>query len=87
MDVHGLGRDGRETTRVLRASSGPNRSTPDIGVTGAVAAAEIEACRAAGMDDWVAKPIVASDLHAAIARQFARNQEEQWRGQDGAGLG
>jgi two-component system, sensor histidine kinase len=68
MDCLMPGMDGRQTTRELRADRGPNRSTPVIAVTGSTEAAEIEACRAAGMNGHVAKPIDPIQLIEAIMR-------------------
>jgi signal transduction histidine kinase/ActR/RegA family two-component response regulator len=68
MDCLMPGMDGRQTTRELRADRGPNRSTPVIAVTGSTDEAEIEACRAAGMNGHVAKPIDPTQLIGAIMR-------------------
>ncbi|WP_419317213.1 ATP-binding protein [Caulobacter sp. ErkDOM-E] len=65
MDVRMPGVDGLEATRRLRAS-GLNRQTPVIAVSGAVSAQDIEACRSAGMKGMIEKPVVPSDLYAAL---------------------
>lgn len=71
MDVHMPQMDGREATRRLRRATGPNQATPVIAVTGSVSEDDIAACLAAGMSDWVAKPIEASELFAALERSLA----------------
>jgi CheY-like chemotaxis protein len=67
MDVYMPGMDGREATRQLRATEGPNRHIPVIAVTASATAKDWDACRAAGMDAHVAKPIDPSQLHAALS--------------------
>jgi signal transduction histidine kinase/ActR/RegA family two-component response regulator len=67
MDVYMPGMDGRDATRQLRATDGPNRHIPVIAVTASATAKDWDACRAAGMDAHVAKPIDPSQLHAALS--------------------
>ncbi|WP_243692231.1 ATP-binding protein [Caulobacter sp. BK020] len=67
MDVYMPGMDGRDATRQLRAMEGPNRDIPVIAVTASATAKDWEACRAAGMNAHVAKPIDPSQLHAALS--------------------
>ncbi|CAN7352264.1 ATP-binding protein [Caulobacter sp. LjRoot300] len=66
MDVYMPGMDGRDATRQLRATDGPNRHIPVIAVTASATAKDWDACRLAGMDAHVAKPIDPSQLHAAL---------------------
>ncbi|SFJ42442.1 Signal transduction histidine kinase [Caulobacter sp. UNC279MFTsu5.1] len=67
MDVYMPGMDGRDATRQLRAADGPNRDIPVIAVTASATAKDWDACRAAGMDAHVAKPIDPGQLHAALS--------------------
>ena len=67
MDVYMPGMDGRDATRQLRAAEGPNRDIPVIAVTASATPKDWEACRAAGMNAHVAKPIDPSQLHAALS--------------------
>jgi CheY-like chemotaxis protein len=62
MDVRMPGVDGLEATRVIRAASELNRRTPILALTADVHTDNAAACRAAGMDDMLAKPIVAREL-------------------------
>jgi signal transduction histidine kinase/CheY-like chemotaxis protein len=68
MDVYMPGMDGREATRQLRAGDGPNRDIPVIAVTASATPKDWEACRAAGMNAHVAKPIDPGQLHAALSQ-------------------
>jgi signal transduction histidine kinase/ActR/RegA family two-component response regulator len=70
MDVNMPGLDGLDATRRLRAD-GPNRVTPVIAVTAGSSDAEREACRAAGMSDWVEKPFDTASLHRALSQALA----------------
>ncbi len=76
MDVQMPDMDGREAVRRLRVGGGPNQATPVIAVTGATEASDVQACLAAGMTDWVAKPIDAGQLYNALARQLGESEDE-----------
>ena len=65
MDVRMPGMDGLEAARRLREGDA-NRETPIIAVTGAASPEEIQACREAGMNAWVEKPVNPRDLYAAL---------------------
>jgi two-component system, sensor histidine kinase len=66
MDLHMPVLGGLGAVRRLRGEPGPNRETPVIAVTGADGPEQLAACRAAGMDGWVAKPFTAEALYAAL---------------------
>ncbi len=73
MDVHMPGMDGIEATRRLREMeakrSGVERSRlPVIALTASVMDEDRQNCRAAGMDDFLTKPLDPNALTAAIAR-------------------
>ncbi|HOX27223.1 MAG TPA: ATP-binding protein [Candidatus Krumholzibacteria bacterium] len=64
--------DGLDMTRALRSrEAGSNRRIPIIGVTAHALQSDRERCLAAGMDGYVAKPIKATELIAAIEKVLA----------------
>jgi GAF domain-containing protein/DNA-binding response OmpR family regulator len=67
MDVQMPEMDGLEATRQIR-SRWPDRPLRIVGLTANAMAGDREACLAAGMDDYVSKPIRPEELEAAIAR-------------------
>ena len=67
MDVRMPGVDGLEATRVIRAASAFNRRTPILALTADVQPENAAACRGAGMDDVIAKPISPRELLSKIA--------------------
>ena len=62
MDVQMPGMDGLEATRQLRSSGQDTPALPIIALTANCLTEEVEACRKAGMQAHVAKPIRLSDL-------------------------
>ncbi len=61
--------DGLAATRRLRAIERPSgRRVPLVAVTASVMPGDRAACMAAGMDDFLAKPVSVAELAAAIAR-------------------
>jgi signal transduction histidine kinase/ActR/RegA family two-component response regulator len=71
MDVHMPGMDGLAATRAIRALPGAAGAVPIVALTADVRADQVARCRAAGMDDHVAKPIQKDQLLGAIARALA----------------
>ena len=71
MDVQMPVMDGLETTRRIRTLEGaadPPRHTPIVAMTAHAMSGDREGCLAAGMDDYVSKPIDPDKLYRAIAR-------------------
>jgi signal transduction histidine kinase/DNA-binding response OmpR family regulator len=68
MDVQMPRMDGLEATRRLRAELPPERQPRIIAVTANVLAEQREACFAAGMDEFVGKPVGFADLRSALLR-------------------
>lgn len=66
MDVGLPGLSGIEVCRIIRSEEHTNR-TPIIGLSAYGKIIEFE-CRAAGMDDFAVKPILASELYHLIYR-------------------
>lgn len=71
MDVMMPGMDGQEATRRIRALPGAAGRVPILAVTASAFAEDIAACRAAGMDAHLAKPIEREKLIALLDRLTA----------------
>ncbi|HEY8975893.1 MAG TPA: ATP-binding protein [Burkholderiaceae bacterium] len=68
MDLQMPEMDGMEATQAIRALGGAFASLPVIAMTANAFDEDRQACLAAGMDDYVAKPIDVAHLAEAIAR-------------------
>jgi len=68
MDLQMPGMDGMEATQAIRALPAPHASVPIVAMTANAFDEDRQACLAAGMDDYVAKPIDVERLGQAIAR-------------------
>ncbi len=68
MDVHMPVMDGYAATRAIRALPGPVSATPVIALTAAAMEEDRRACLAAGMDDFITKPLDPEQLATMIAR-------------------
>jgi CheY-like chemotaxis protein len=62
------GLDGFDTTRAIRAKEGVGRHTPIVALTANAMAGDRERCIAAGMDDYLSKPIVLDQLIRVLDR-------------------
>ncbi|OYV00370.1 MAG: hybrid sensor histidine kinase/response regulator [Burkholderiales bacterium PBB5] len=80
MDLHMPELDGLAATRQLRALPPPAGQVPIVALTADVYTATRERVRAAGMDQFLAKPVRPDDIEALLARLFgarARSQPPQ----------
>lgn len=66
MDVQMPGLDGMQTTRRLRSRKGHQPYV--LAITAGASEEDFEACLAAGMNDYLAKPVRIADLEAALQR-------------------
>jgi CheY-like chemotaxis protein len=73
MDVALHGMDGIAATRQIRALSPPLGRIPILGVSGRTGADDDAAARAAGMDDYLRKPVSPSALSQALGVLTARD--------------
>jgi signal transduction histidine kinase/CheY-like chemotaxis protein len=70
MDMQMPVMDGLEAARRIRSGAGPCASTPIVALTANAMRTDRDACLAAGMDDFVAKPIVAEAFLGVVARHL-----------------
>ncbi len=85
MDLHMPGMDGFEATRRIRALADERSSLPVIALTANAMAEDRQTCLAAGMDDYLSKPIMPDALARALAFWSARRSALGYVSQDAAG--
>jgi signal transduction histidine kinase/CheY-like chemotaxis protein len=78
MDLQMPGMDGMEATQAIRALDGPQSRLPIIAMTANAFEEDRQACLAAGMDDYVAKPIDVEQLARAIAAHGSWRMPAIW---------
>jgi PAS domain S-box-containing protein len=76
MDINMPVMNGLAATRAIRALGGDNAEVPVIACTANAFGEDVEACRAAGMDDFLAKPFSATRLAGVVLRNLGRNGAE-----------
>jgi CheY-like chemotaxis protein/HPt (histidine-containing phosphotransfer) domain-containing protein len=80
MDVQMPDMDGLEATRRIRAGRTLDRQPHIIAMTANAMQGDREQCLAAGMDDYLSKPVYLQELRAALERAAAR--AAAWRARD-----
>lgn len=68
MDVQMPDMDGLAATRLIRKMANEAQRIPVVALTANVLSDQIEACRAAGMDDHLGKPIKVEELQSLLSR-------------------
>lgn len=70
MDCHMPNLDGYEATRLIRAGAGCDPKIAIVGMTAAATESDRDECFAAGMNDFLAKPLEREDLDAVLSRHL-----------------
>lgn len=84
MDMRMPVMDGLDATRAIRGLNDPSAArVPIVALTANAFEEAIDQCRAAGMDDYLAKPIQIAEL-AEVLRRHTSFVEQTSQGQDGA---
>ncbi len=75
MDLQMPEMDGLEASRQIRLRFSPERQPKIIALTANAMQGDRELCLAAGMDDYISKPVKMHEISAAIRRQFGKSDE------------
>jgi len=74
MDIQMPEMSGYEATRKIRENSNREKHMPIIALTAGTIKGERERCLAAGMDDYLSKPIVIEKMEAVVQQWFSNTQ-------------
>jgi len=74
--------DGYEATAEIRLRADEKRKLPIIAVTAKATKGDRERCLAAGMDDYMSKPVRSEDFQAALERWALNGKDEGGRRKD-----
>ena len=66
--------DGYEATRKLREQNSPNSSIPVIAITANAMKGDRDKCLAAGMSDYITKPVVSDELERKLTQWTQQNK-------------
>ena len=83
MDVQMPVMDGLEATRIIRATPG-HEKLPVLAMTANVFPEDRQACLAAGMNDFLAKPVAVDDLFDTLAKWLPDREKETHEGDEEA---
>ncbi len=75
MDIFMPKMNGKEATRIIRASNNPHRDIPIIALTAMGSFQDLDALRDDGVDEVVTKPFKKEDLFAAISSLLGRSRQ------------
>ena len=76
MDVQMPEMDGLEATRRIRRSDLPHKNVPIVALTANAMNGDRELCMAAGMSDYLSKPVKPADLTAVLMKWLAPGETE-----------